>query len=113
MSEILQTDQALRLTESEIRSRNEFLEMIHDITDRLVSTLEYRLVDPHGTTRWLHQRNVLVLGEDGNPKSIEGIITDLTDLRAAEDQRRLLQDQVQHTQKLESLGVMAGGIAHD
>ena len=75
--------------------------------------LEYRLVDPQGTTRWLHQRSVLVSRGDGSPKSLEGIITDLTDLRAAEDERRLLQEQVQHTQKLESLGVMAGGIAHD
>lgn len=31
----------------------------------------------------------------------------------AEDERRKLEDQVQHTQRLESLGILAGGIAHD
>jgi two-component system cell cycle sensor histidine kinase/response regulator CckA len=33
-------------------------------------------------------------------------------VRAAEDRKRL-EEQIQHSQKLESLGVLAGGIAHD
>ncbi len=40
-------------------------------------------------------------------------VHDLTATRQAEDERRLLQSRVQHVQKLESLGVLAGGVAHD
>ena len=40
-------------------------------------------------------------------------VRDLTDRKRAEDERRRLEVQVQHSQKLESLAQMAGGIAHD
>jgi two-component system cell cycle sensor histidine kinase/response regulator CckA len=38
---------------------------------------------------------------------------DLTELRRSEADRRKLEAEVQHAQKLESLGSLAGGIAHD
>jgi signal transduction histidine kinase/CheY-like chemotaxis protein len=38
---------------------------------------------------------------------------DITERRKAEAERRLLEQEIQHTQKLESLGSLAGGIAHD
>lgn len=38
---------------------------------------------------------------------------DITERRQAEEDRRQMAEQIQHTQKLESLGVLAGGIAHD
>ena len=40
-------------------------------------------------------------------------VIDLTDRRAAEAERLRIEQQIQQTQKLESLGILAGGIAHD
>jgi PAS domain S-box-containing protein len=41
------------------------------------------------------------------------IVRDISDRKRLEQERRLLERQIQHSQKLESLGVLAGGIAHD
>jgi PAS domain S-box-containing protein len=38
---------------------------------------------------------------------------DLTDLRGAQVQQRVLQDKLERAERMESLGVLAGGVAHD
>lgn len=42
-----------------------------------------------------------------------GVIRDITSRKQAEVEKQELEQQLQHTQKLESLGVLSGGIAHD
>ena len=42
-----------------------------------------------------------------------GIGRDITDRKKAEEEKQILEQQLLHTQKLESLGVLSGGIAHD
>ena len=41
------------------------------------------------------------------------VVRDITDRKLAEEERRKLEQQMLHAQKLESLGVLAGGVAHD
>ncbi len=53
------------------------------------------------TSRW-----TLVKNSDGSPKSILEIHADITD-------KRLLEAKFLRVQRLESLGILAGGIAHD
>ncbi|MHC4600656.1 MAG: hybrid sensor histidine kinase/response regulator [Planctomycetota bacterium] len=49
---------------------------------------------------------------DGRPCSI-GFHVDVTEVMTVMEERRKFHQQMQQTQKLESLGVLAGGIAHD
>ncbi len=62
---------------------------------------------------WLRMRVRLMRDADGKALRIDGITSDITAFKAAEVERRQFEEQLQQTQKLESLGVLAGGIAHD
>jgi PAS domain S-box-containing protein len=46
---------------------------------------EYQIIDRAGKTRWFYQRNMLIKDEFGHPISIEGIITDITGQKQAEE----------------------------
>jgi len=61
----------------------------------------------------LETSKVPLLGTDGNPFAVVGIFEDVTEMKGAEEQRRKLEVELDHFQKLESLGRLAGGVAHD
>ena len=77
---------------------------------------EYRIVRPRdGAVRWVHGRGELELGPAprGQPVRMVGIIQDVTSVRAAEEERLELAEQLRLAAKMESLGRLAGGVAHD
>jgi PAS domain S-box-containing protein len=53
-----------------------------------------------------------VMMEGGKP-IILALLRDISERKRMEEERTLLESQIQHSQKLESLGILAGGIAHD
>src|SRR5215813_3970119 len=69
-------------------------------------TGEIRQITSHGKNLVLQSRWALVRDERGEPKSMLVINTDVT------DQRRL-ERQFLRAQRMESIGTLAGGIAHD
>ena len=46
---------------------------------------EYQITHKSGETRWVNQRNQLIRDEAGHPVSLEGIVTDITDRKRAEE----------------------------
>jgi PAS domain S-box-containing protein len=67
---------------------------------------ELRKVTKTGKEAIVESRWTLVKDEAGNPRSILSVDTDITE-------QKLLETQFLRTQRLESLGTLAGGIAHD
>ena len=63
--------------------------------------------------RIFEYRNSLIRDARGIPKGVRGSARDITERLIAERERLKLQDQLQRAQKMETIGLLAGGVAHD
>jgi PAS domain S-box-containing protein len=78
-----------------------------------IKAVENRNLHKEGYQVVLETSGVPILDSNGELIGYRGIDRDITKRIQAEEERQALEKQIQHTQKLESLGVLAGGIAHD
>ena len=69
-------------------------------------SVEYRIARPDGTVRWVHDRGFQVHDAAGNLVRLTGIVTDITE-------RKQMEAQLVQSQKMETVGKLAGGIAHE
>ena len=74
---------------------------------------EYWIIRPDGQARLIHRDHEIVRDRSGTPIRIVSTLQDVTEQRAAEQRSRELERLLIHSQKLEALGTMAGGLAHE
>ena len=67
---------------------------------------EFRVLHPNGTVKHIKANGIVIRNSDGNPIRMLGINYDISD-------QRNLEAQFHHAQKMESIGILAGGVAHD
>ena len=67
---------------------------------------QFRIVRADGETRWVEVHARVLLDEKDAPRRAIGVVQDITE-------RRLLEAQLLRSQRLESIGALASGIAHD
>ncbi len=67
---------------------------------------EVRFVRAEGDVRWVIAEAIPIPGQDGDVSGYIGTITDVTE-------RRALQERLSHSVKMEAIGNLTGGMAHD
>ena len=73
---------------------------------------EYRFQWPDGRVRWVHGHTSPIL-EKNIVVGHVGTLTDITERKNAEAERKQMELQIQQGQKLESIGRLAAGVAHE
>lgn len=104
---------------ADIVHRKDMQRVTEEVTRALEDRVEnfthedYRVLRCDGQERWLYDHTSLVRDDAGVVTHFLGYILDVTDRRVASEERLMLETKMQQAQKLESLGVLTGGLAHD
>lgn len=114
------------LPKGRMPSWEEFLALVHpedrgrvaSVVERMqqgapAPNIEYRLIRPDGQLRHLLRENETIVDDAGKVIRVASTVQDITELRQSQERERELHAQLEHRQKLEALGTLAGGIAHD
>ncbi|MBI9071016.1 MAG: PAS domain-containing sensor histidine kinase [Melioribacteraceae bacterium] len=78
-----------------------------------VEPLEHRIIHRNGSVRWVRNTIVHDLNINGPIDFYDGLITDITDRKVAEDRAESRQQQLIHADKMISLGILVSGVAHE
>ncbi len=74
----------------------------------------FRMRHNDGHWVWIWSRGQTLRDQEGKPTDLTvGTHIDITERIRAEDERRRLEEQLSQSQKMESVGRLAGGVAHD
>ncbi len=78
-----------------------------------VKGFEWKIKGRDGEEIYVETSTALMKDSKGRAVGFRGIVRDVTERKKAEEEKRRLEAQLLHGQKMEAVGRLAGGIAHD
>ncbi len=76
-------------------------------------TVELENYRKDGSTVWIEVTARFLCNDSGDVVSLLGVARDISDRKSADKEKEKLQEQLQRAQKMEAIGTLAGGVAHD
>ena len=91
--------------------RRDVQERMRTSQDCALELTVHRLCD--GRPIVLQAKVALVADAAGQPDKIVGVIQDVSERKRADEERSRLEERLARSEKMEALGLLAGGVAHD
>jgi len=88
------------------------LELLKRVMSGSISTFEYRISGKNGSEHWFRTTPRPVV-EKGRTTGVQGVLTEITVLKKTEEEKKNLEKDILRIQKMELIGTLAGGIAHN
>ncbi|MCD4717065.1 MAG: PAS domain S-box protein, partial [Desulfobacterales bacterium] len=83
------------------------------VTGKPAKNIEFETIRSDGTKEYLELSASLIKDIESQPIGFRGIVRDVTQKKLAEKEKKKLEVQLQRAQKMEAIGTLAGGVAHD
>jgi len=82
-------------------------------TGRPLHVQEFEIITKNKIKKHLELSATLMRDSEQQPIGFRGVVRDVTERTKSQKEKERLASQIQHAQKMESVGTLAGGIAHD
>jgi len=110
--ELIGLEAQKHINSENLKRLNEIMDKVHR-TGEPAQVKNFEITRKDGGTSAIEFSLYLIKDSKSIPVGFRWVVRDVTEIFKAEREKRKLEKQLEHSQKMEAIGSLAGGIAHD